>query len=107
MWRCGNIPKENNMKIIIEQPKNLDCKVIYMDRKLEKDGKRYFSTEYGDKEGFAAYPWLEEMHNIVGVHHISAHNYQIMVIKGRVFSFDNIVPEIEAILQREFPEDLA
>lgn len=95
------------MKIIIEQPQNLDCKVIYIDRKLAKDGKRHFSTEYGDREAFSIYPWMEEMHNIDGIHHISASDYQIMVIKGRVFSFDSIIPEIEAILQREFPENLA
>jgi hypothetical protein len=95
------------MKIIAEQPQNPDCMVLYMDRKIAKNGKNYFSTEYGGREAFDAYPWLEEMHNIPGVHHISAHDYQIMVLKGRVFDFANIIPTVEKILQREFPEDLA
>jgi hypothetical protein len=90
------------MKTKIEYCPNPDCVVINTDRRFECQ-----YTEHDKRKALEVYPWLSDIDDVIGVDTVSTGRFHIQIMKGTIFSWDNILPVVERILQREFPNDLA
>jgi len=94
------------MKTEIEYHSNENYVTLHVDQNLVNDGDVWYTTEYGDKsKTLEVHPWMWDIYNISGVKSVSVRPYEISISKAKVFSWDVILPEAEAILQREYPEN--
>ena len=78
---------------------NHDCMTIHVDRRLTKKMIESWDSEEGFASSDPQPPYIQDMFKVDGVESLSIYPYSLQIMKGTVFSWDEIVTKSLLILQ--------
>ncbi len=84
------------MTTLTKRCPNPNALQVHTDSRMER-----CCTEFG--HGRAKWPaWAARIMDVDGVDHLTClHDYEMLIIKAELFSWDDIIPKVETILREE------